>query len=102
MNLNLKITWRPEKAKAVQQERGLTQEEVETVFLDPNAIVEFDEAHSSQSQDRWKLIGVSSRSRILTVIYCELDLDPKGSFRHVTIITAWKATTQEKRRYAGE
>lgn len=102
MTFSLKITWRPEKAKAVQQARGLTQEEVETIFIDPNAIIEFDEAHSDYNQDRWKIIGTSSRSRILTVIYCELDIDPQGKVRHVNIITAWKATAQEKKRYAGE
>ena len=83
--------WDPAKAKANRRKHGITFEEAATVFGDTNAIVEYDARHS-MIEDRWRLIGLSSRLRVLTVVYTR---------RHeaIRIISARRATKAESRRY---
>ena len=100
MNDDIIFSWNPEKAKKIKGERGIEMEEARSVFFDPHAVIEYDQEHSGMGEDRWKIIGVSRKTRTLTVIYCELDLI--HGFRRVQLITCWKATTNEKKRYNQE
>ncbi len=47
------------------------------------------------SEDRYILTGYSAKNRLLTVCYTE------RSSRVIRIISAWKVTTTERRRYEG-
>ena len=83
--------WEPNKAARVLAERGISLEEVKTVFADP--FVEFapDFAHSIV-EARFTAIGTSAQSRLLVVTFTE-----RG--QTVRIITAREATPKERRYY---
>jgi len=68
-----------------------TFEEAATVFGDPLGKIVADPRHSA-AENRWVLLGVSKRSRLLAVMYTE-------RAEKVRIISARKATRPEKRDY---
>jgi len=65
------------------------------VFFDENAIQFYDEDHSEQ-EDRFIMLGLSIRSRILVVCHCE-----RESGNVIRIISARKATRSERKYYGG-
>jgi len=65
------------------------------VFFDENAIQFYDEDHSEQ-EDRFIMLGLSIRSRILVVCHCE-----RESGNVIRIISARKATRSERKYYSG-
>ncbi|MDQ2808258.1 MAG: BrnT family toxin [Chloroflexota bacterium] len=84
----------PRKAEINRVKHGVTFAEAQTAFADPNSLPLRDERHSI-SEDRYTLTGYSAKNRLLTVCYTE----PGSSV--IRIISAWKATTVERRRYEG-
>ena len=68
LNEDYKFVWDSEKAKINKKKHGISFETAVNVFLDDNAIDEFDELHSD-FEDRIKIIG--KVKEILTVIYTE-------------------------------
>ena len=83
--------WDRDKADANRRKHGVTFEEASTVFDDPNAWVEYDQSHS-QDEDRWLVIGLSSRLRLLTVCYTKRN-------EKIRLISAHRATKAETHRY---
>jgi uncharacterized DUF497 family protein len=75
----------------VLAERGLSFEEVKTVFDDPFLEVVPDLAHSIE-EARFTAIGTSAQGRLLVVTFTE-----QG--QTVRIITAREATPKERRYY---
>ncbi|MGI0518498.1 BrnT family toxin [Treponema denticola] len=71
-------------------------EEAESVFYDPNAILISDPEHSDE-EDRFIILGVSNKSKILVVCHCYRVNDEV-----IRIISARKATTNEKKQYGGD
>ncbi len=65
------------------------------MFFDENAIQFYDEDHSEQ-EDRFIMLGLSIRSRILVVCHCE-----RESGNVIRIISARKATRSERKYYSG-
>ncbi len=61
---DLRFVWDPQKAKESARKHGVTFEEAQTVFLDDYAILIADPDHSD-AEDRFLLLGVSSRLRVL-------------------------------------
>ena len=84
--------WNYEKAQKVFKSRGITFKEAAQVFDDPNAVRGIDEINSHQETRRW-LIGRSPKTRLLTVVYTEME----GN--RTRIITTWKATKEDKEIY---
>jgi hypothetical protein len=89
----LKFEW--DKAKSLRNHRkhGVTFAEAETVFFDENAVEFYDDEHS-ESEDRFLLLGLSARLRMLLVCHCLRDM---GSV--IRIISARKATKKERELY---
>lgn len=71
----------------------MTFEEARSVFFDEYAVEFYDEAHSEEG-DRFLLLGLSSRARILLVCHC--CREEEGTIR---IISARKATNSESKHY---
>jgi uncharacterized DUF497 family protein len=71
----------------------VTFAEAETVFLDEEALVISDPDHSDD-EDRFVLLGLSARLRILVVCHCYREQDSV-----IRIISARKADRQERGRY---
>lgn len=90
-----KITfqWDRQKNKINQQKHGISFEEAESVFFDDYAVQFWDEDHS-QEEERFLLLGISSKMRILLVVHCFREEDSI-----IRIISARKATKNENKEY---
>jgi len=65
----LSFEWDPEKNKRNIKKHGVDFEEAKTVFQDEMAYEIFDEKHSDD-EDRYIIIGLSSKTRELLVCHC--------------------------------
>ena len=83
--------WDPEKAKQNLRKHGVVFEEAQTVFDDPLSLEVGDPAHSV-GEERFIVIGHSSRPRLLVVAYTLRD----GLIR---IISAREPAGYERRAY---
>ena len=81
----------PNKARLNEVKHGISFDETATALLDGNALSIED--NDSQGENRWVLIGMSEKVRLITVVY---------TLRGETIrlISARKATRKEARNYA--
>ena len=91
----IKFEWDPRKDRANQKKHGVSFEEAQSVFFDENAVQFYDEDHSER-EDRFIMLGLSIRSRILVVCHCE-----RESGDVIRIISARKATKSESKYYGG-
>ena len=92
----LRFEWDENKARFNLKKHGVSFEEAETVFYDENAIEFYDDEHS-EWEDRFLLLGISHRMRLLLI--CHVYREAKGVIR---IISARKATKNEAKYYTGE
>ena len=91
----IRFEWDPRKDSANQRKHGVSFEEAQSVFFDENAVQFYDE-HHSEHEERFIMLGLSIRSRILVVCHCERD-----SGNVIRIISARKATKSERQFYGG-
>ncbi|MBY0383981.1 BrnT family toxin [bacterium] len=89
----MKFDWDDTKNRINQKKHGVWFEEAQTVWADEYSVEFFDPEHS-EGEDRFIRIGMSSRSNLLIVVFCERD---HGDI--VRIISARKATDKEKKSY---
>lgn len=89
----LRFEWDPRKAEQNRRKHGVSFEEAESVFYDESAVEFYDDEHS-EWEDRFLLLGLSSRSRLLIVCHCYRERDSI-----IRIISARKATKSEARHY---
>ena len=87
------FVWDKEKAKLNHKKHGVSFEEAQTVFYDDNALEFFDPDHS-ESEDRFIMLGMSFKARILVVCHCVRE---EGST--IRIVSARKATKHETKNY---
>ena len=87
--------WDNEKNRINQEKHKVSFEEAKSVFYDDNAIQFWDEAHSD-AEDRFLLLGRSSRMRILLIVHCYREQESA-----IRIISARKATKNESKFYRG-
>lgn len=90
------FAWNEYKARANRRKHGISFEEATAVFDDPHARTIFDSEHS-EDEDRFILLGMSSKTRLLVVCHCFLEKE--GIIR---IISARKANGQETETYQGQ
>ncbi len=90
---SLRFSWDPKKAKANVHKHGVSFEEAKTIFYDDNAVEFYDDEHSDW-EDRFLLLGVSSRLRLLLVCHGYRESDAI-----IRIISARKATKSEASHY---
>ncbi len=90
----LRFEW-DENKNIINQKKheGVTFEEAETVFTDIQARLIPDPEHS-EGEERFILMGMSSRFRILLVCHCERD-----NGNTIRIISAQKADRSERKQY---
>ena len=85
--------WDEAKNQENQRKHGVSFSEAESVFYDREAVEFYDDIHS-EWEDRFLLLGISARIRILLVCH---SLRRNGSV--IRIISARKATMNERRLY---
>jgi uncharacterized protein len=91
---DLTFGWNNRKASENQRKHGVSFEEAKSAFFDENARVIPDPEHSNE-EDRFVLLGLSVRLRLLVVVHCYVDADDV-----VRIISARKADPSERKQYA--
>jgi len=89
----MKFEWDPDKNKKNNRKHRVDFSEAETVFEDDRAIEMFDEEHSDD-EDRFIIIGLSTKERELMVCHCY-----RNGGEVVRIVSARKATRSEKELY---
>lgn len=84
--------WDLRKARENERKHGITFEEAATVSADYDALIDDDLEHSDK-EDRFIIIGMSARERILLTVYTIRIEDV------VRIISSRRAERHEKQRY---
>ena len=87
----MRFEWDEIKAIVNMRKHGISFEEAEAIFGDPNTITLFDDRHSDV-EDRFIDIGTSTQGRILVVVYTEND-------ERVRLISCRRATPKERQQY---
>jgi len=89
----LRFTWDEKKNRANIRKHGISFEEATTSFSDEYAREFYDPDHS-EDEDRFLLLGLSARLRVLVVSHCF-----RESETLVRIISARKADKLEEHDY---
>ena len=87
----MNIEYDSAKARSNLSKHGISFEEAATALFDENALAMED--IDSTEENRWLLIGMSDKARLLTVIYTL-------RAESIRIISARKATRKEVNNYA--
>lgn len=93
MENNIQFSWDKIKAKLNLEKHQISFEEAKTVFSDENARLIFDPDHSDD-EERFILLGLSYKLKILTVVHCYRDDN-----QNIRIISARKSTKKEVEQY---
>ena len=91
----LRFEWDDAKNRLNRKRHGVSFEEAQTAFLDENARLMDDPDHSDD-EDRFILLGLSVRLRLLVVAHAYRHFDES-----IRIISARRADPSERREYAG-
>jgi hypothetical protein len=88
--------WDVCKSASNARKHGVTFDEARTVFYDENATL-FDDPDHSRDEDRFILLGISLKLRVIVVCHCL-----RESETVIRIISARRATKTEQREYRSE
>lgn len=89
----LSFEWDEHKNAVNQAKHQVSFEEAQTVFYDDRALV-IDNPEHSQDEERFIILGMSARARLLIVCHCY-----RASDTVIRIISARKATKTESMYY---
>jgi len=89
----INFEWDNNKNKSNFIKHGLTFEEAQTAFYDECARLNPDYSHS-ESEDRFLLLGYSSKARLIIVCHCY-----RKNNEAIRIISARKASKPETEQY---
>jgi uncharacterized DUF497 family protein len=89
----IRFEWDSRKDTANKAKHGVGFDEASTAFADENGILVPDPGHS-HSEDRFVLLGLSARLRLLVVVHCYREADSV-----IRIISARKADKGERGEY---
>jgi len=87
--------WDEKKNRLNQKEHGVSFEEARSVFYDENAVQYYDPDHSDE-EDRFLMLGLSRKLRLLIVSHCYREDDSV-----IRVISARKAVGNERKEYPG-
>lgn len=89
----IRFEWDENKNKINNDKHKISFEEAQTVFYDECAIV-IDDPDHSQEEDRFIILGLSTKANLLVVCHCY-----RASDTVIRIISARKATAIEAKQY---
>lgn len=90
--MHIDIGWDSKKAASNLKKHGVSFEEAATALLDPMAKAQEDP--DAEGELRWILLGVSTKPRLLSVVYTLRQDD------RIRLIAAREATRNEAKHYA--
>ena len=85
-----RVTWHAAKAASNLRKHRVSFEEAQSALYDPDVLIKPDLEHS-ETEERAQAVGLSTRLRILFVVFVEMDNDV------IRIISARRATSRESR-----
>ena len=91
--MSIRFEWDKTKSLENQKKHKISFEEAQTIFVDENALLIHDLDHSDE-EDRFVLLGMSAKIKILAVCHCYREDDQK-----IRIISARKANRRERNSY---
>ena len=91
--IEIQFEWDEAKNATNIKKHGVSFDEAQTVFLDENAIRYFDPDHS-QDEDRFIMLGMSFKLRVLVVCHCY-----RLSDSVIRLISARRANKKESLDY---
>ena len=91
---DLTFEWNDQKASENKRKHGVSFDEAKSAFLDENARLIPDPEHSD-GEDRFVLLGLSIRLRLLLVCHCY-----REERNVIRIISARKADRSERKQYS--
>ena len=91
--MHIRFDWDKNKDVLNKKKHGVSFEEASTVFYDEHAL-EFHDPDHSEDEDRFIMLGMSFKARILVVCHCVREEEFL-----VRIISARKATKHEASNY---
>ena len=89
----VRFAWDEAKNRANRAKHAVSFEEAQSVFFDDGALLIDDPGHSDD-EDRFLILGMSVRWRLLVVSHCYRRDDEE-----IRIISARKATAREYKHY---
>jgi hypothetical protein len=89
----IKFEWNAAKAVTNIKKRGVSFEEVKSVFFDDFAVQFFDQ-ENSDTEDQFLMLGMSNETNLLLICHCERD-----DGNTIRVISARKATKNESKNY---
>ena len=89
----VRFEWDETKNRENRHKHGVSFEEAQTVFLDENALRFYDPDHSGD-EDRFLMLGISFRLRVLVVCHCH-----RANDTVIRIISARRANKKEEADY---
>lgn len=92
----IKFEWDENKNILNIKKHGVDFVEASSVFFDDDALLIIDDRHS-ENEDRFVLIGLSQKSRILIVCHCYRKYE--NDIETIRIISSRKATKNEVKQY---
>ena len=90
---NIIFEWDENKNTINKRIHKISFEEAKNVFYDENALV-LDDPDHSLTEDRFIILGLSNNANLLVVCHCY-----RNSDSNIRIISARKATTNERKQY---
>jgi uncharacterized DUF497 family protein len=91
-----RFEWDPVKARRNLKDHGIAFERAATVFLDPEALSEFDEEHS-HDEDRWLTLGLDRTGSL--VVVCHTYREETAVSARIRLMSARRASKNEARQY---
>lgn len=88
--------WDPAKAQKNAKRHGITFDRAASIFLDRQALSNYDEEHSD-GEERWVTLGSDLTGVVLVV--CHTYHEESGQAARIRIISARKADRKETRQY---
>jgi len=91
----IEFEWNSAKARLNLKKHGVSFEEAQSVFYDDYAR-QFDDDDHADEEERFIMLGMSIKSRVLVVCHCE-----RSDGNVIRIVSARKATSKERSFYQG-
>jgi uncharacterized DUF497 family protein len=91
--MGLQFDWDPAKARSNQRKHGVSFVEGSSIFFDEDGILIHDPDHSDE-EDRFLLIGMSAKLRLLVVSHTYRENDSV-----IRLISARLAISDERQQY---
>ena len=89
----LRFEWDRKKARSNLAKHGVSFEEAQTAFSDEGGML-LDDPESSADEERFVLLGLSAKLRILVVVHCYREAEAV-----IRLISARKADRLERQQY---